>query len=118
MIQDRAASEENYERFIQRVRESREVFGLQSPDGGWAVCPSHEEGVSVLIFWSDRAYAARHQKNEWKDYVPSAIALDEFIDGWLKGMHQDGVLVGPNWDANLCGLEIEAMDVARRLTLE
>ena len=117
MIQDRATSEENFSRFIERVREKREIYGLQSPGGGWAVCPSNEkEDASVMVFWSDRAYAARHQKDDWKTYTPSAIPLDEFIDAWLKGMHEDGFLVGPNWDANLFGLEVEAIEVARRLT--
>jgi len=119
MLQDRATSQESYDRFVARVRASGEVFGLQSLDGGWAVCPSHEcEGASVLVFWSDRAYAVRHQKDDWSDYVPAAISLDEFIGAWLRGMHREGSLVGPNWDANLCGLEVEAIEVAKRLTEE
>ena len=118
MLQDRTTSQENYDRFIRRVTESREVYGLRSADG-WAVCPSHDvEGASVLVFWSDRAYAARHQKEVWSAYVPTAIHLDEFIDAWLRGMHRDGTLVGPNWDANLCGLEVPAIEVAKRLTEE
>jgi hypothetical protein len=67
-----------------------------------------------LMFW-DRAYATRHVKDQWSAYVPQAISLDEFVDSWLKGMHNDGVLVGPNWDANLCGLEVLPAEVARRL---
>jgi hypothetical protein len=116
MLQDHATSQESYDRFVERVLERREVYGLRSPNGGWAVCPSHEEeGASVLVFWSDRAYAARHQKEDWKDYIPTAIPFDEFTDAWLKGMHTDGSLVGPNWDANLCGLEVRPIEVAKRL---
>ncbi|MDP3070111.1 MAG: DUF2750 domain-containing protein, partial [Opitutaceae bacterium] len=119
MLQNRATSQESYDRFVDRVRHSGQAYGLRSPDGGWAVCPSHEnEGVSVLVFWSDRAYAARHQKEDWSEYVPTAIALDEFIGAWLKGMHADGSMVGPNWDVNLCGLEVRAIDLAKRLTEE
>jgi hypothetical protein len=117
MLQDRATSQESYDRFVERVLKSGEVYGLQSPDGGWAVCPSQDvDGASVLVFWSDRAYAARHQKEGWSDYVPAAIGLNEFIGAWLKGMHADGSMVGPNWDANLCGLEVTALEVAKRLT--
>jgi len=115
MLQDHATSQESYDRFVERVLERREVYGLRSPKG-WAVCPSQqEEGAAVLVFWSDRAYAARHQKEDWKDYIPTAIPFDEFIDAWLKGMHADGSLVGPNWDANLCGLEVRPIEVAKRL---
>jgi hypothetical protein len=34
---------------------------------------------------------------------------------WLKGMHEDGVLVGTNWDANNCGLEVEPPELAAEL---
>jgi hypothetical protein len=117
MLQDHASSKENYERFIVRAKAQGEVYGLQAPDGGWAVCPSNEDDeADVIVFWSDRAYAALHQKEEWKDYVVTPVALDEFVEAWLKGMHEDGSIVGPNWDANLIGLEVEPIDVARRLT--
>ncbi len=115
MLQDTATAKENFERFLKRVRESGEVWGLESKSG-WAHCPSHEfEDTDVLVFWSDRAYAVSHQKLDWKNHRPTVIPLDEFINSWLKGMHEDGVLVGPNWDANLCGLEVEPLDVAKGL---
>ena len=119
MLQDSAASKENYDRFIERVSARGEVFGLQFPDGGWAVCPSQaEKDVSVIVFWSDRAYAARHVKEDWSLCAPVAISLEDFIDAWLKGMHEDGSLVGPNWDTNLCGLEVTPAEVAKRLVEE
>jgi hypothetical protein len=31
-------------------------------------------------------------------------------------MDKDGVLVGPNWDANLCGLEVEPLELSQKLT--
>jgi hypothetical protein len=117
MLQDRAASEENYRRFIDRSLAGGKVFGLQDKDGGWAVCPSQQyENSEVIVVWSDRAYAARHVKEEWANYSVSEIDLDEFIGAWLRGMHQDRSLVGPNWDANLCGLEVEPIEVAKALT--
>jgi Protein of unknown function (DUF2750) len=116
-MQDRPASAEAYERFIQEVLESDEVYGLCSPDEEWAVSPSQDdEELDVLLVWSDKASAARHQKGEWEGYKPTAIPLEEFVDFWLNGMHEDGVLVGPNWDAELGGLECEAREVAERLT--
>lgn len=116
MLQDRAASEANYRRFIEQVRDTQEVWGLQS-DEGWAYCASNEyEDTDVLLFWSDRAYAQSHAKGEWSRHKPVAIPLEEFIDNWLQGMDEDGVLVGPNWDTGLCGLEVEPGEVAEKLT--
>ncbi|MCR9600741.1 DUF2750 domain-containing protein [Vibrio alginolyticus] len=85
MIQDKATSSSNCIRFIDRVIENRTVWGLQHPDGGWEL------------------------------YVPSPINLDSFVDNWLKGIHSDGHLVGLNWDPNLCGTEVVAIDVAKML---
>ncbi len=117
MLQDRATSEANYERFVARSLKGGKVYGLQDRDGAWAVCPSQEfKDRDVIVFWSDQAYAARHIIAEWAEYKVSEIGLDEFIGAWLRGMHEDGSLVGPNWDANLCGLEVNAVEVAKRLT--
>ncbi|WP_308412840.1 DUF2750 domain-containing protein [Vibrio parahaemolyticus] len=60
MLQDKATSSSNYIRFIDRVIENRTVWGLQHPDGGWAVCNSNQyPDASVYVYWSDRAYASR-----------------------------------------------------------
>ncbi len=118
MIQDRATSEGNYQRFIERARESGKVWGLRGDDG-WAYCASNEyEDTDVLVFWSDRAYAQRHAQADWRGHKPTVIPLDEFIDNWLQGMHNDGALVGPNWDPELCGLEVEPREVADKLTAD
>jgi len=110
-----ADMQQNYERFVTRVRESESVWGLKSDDG-WAYCPSNEYECDVLLFWSDEAYARRHAVKEWEDYKPVAIDLDSFIDNWLKGMHNDGVLAGINFNADLAGLEVEPSKLAQELT--
>ncbi len=116
MLQDQATCQENYDRFLLRLKKSCEVWGLQSAKG-WANCPSNDyERRDVMVFWSDRAYAARHCKEDWSTYAPASIPLDASIARWLPGMHNDRVLVGPNWDAHLCGLEVEPLEVARKLT--
>lgn len=115
MLHLSADAKANYDRFVRRVKESNKVWGLKSPEG-WAVCPSNEyENTTVYPFWSDEAYAKRHCINEWSNYWPASIDLDSFIDSWLKGMHEDGALVGANWNSDLAGLEIEPIDLAKLL---
>jgi hypothetical protein len=118
MPQDSATSESNYRRFIERVRESGEVWGLRSDDG-WAYCASNEyEDTDVLVFWSERAEAQRHAQGDWAQHQPAVIVLDEFIENWLQGMDEDGALVGPNWDPEFGGLEVEPSDMADELTAD
>ena len=116
MQHDRNPSEDNL--FVQQVRETGKVWGLLSKHG-WAYCASDEyEDTDVLLFWSDRARAQWHAKAEWTGHKPTPIPLQTFIDQWLRGMHEDGALVGLNWDGDLCGLEVEPRELAELLVAE
>lgn len=120
MTQDHdPSSERSYDRFVQRVAETRIIWGLHSDAQGWANSPSSEEDdTDVILFWSDRDEAAAHCTEEWSAHVPVEIEFDDFIDAWLQGMDADGVLAGPNWDADFEGLEVTAKDLADRLLME
>jgi hypothetical protein len=108
-------AEENHQRFVHDVRDSGLVWGLKS-DQGWAVCESNEyEDTDVYPFWSSEAEARLHCQDDWADFVPERLALDLFVDTWLAGMSEDGVLVGTNWDEELSGLEVEPDDLAEEL---
>ena len=114
LISDLAA---NKDRFIARVRESRVVWGLRS-QSGWAYCPSNEREADVLLFWSEEAHAKLHASGDWSEYVAAPIDFDAFVDRWLRGMHRDGALAGVNFNADLAGLEMEPVELARALTEE
>jgi len=108
-------AEENHDRFVRDVRDRGFVWGLKS-DQGWAVCESNEyENTDVYPFWSDEAAARIHCRDDWADFTPASLPLDLFIDTWLAGMSEDGVLVGTNWDEDLSGLELEPDDLAQAL---
>jgi Protein of unknown function (DUF2750) len=116
-MQDRATTDAAARRFFERIREAGEVWGLRDPtDEGWATCPSNDsEGKTVMLFWSDRAYAARCARDDWAHYVPSAIPLEMFVDAWLPGMASEDFLMGPNWDGDLRGIELTPGEAAGRL---
>ncbi|MEN9433675.1 MAG: hypothetical protein RLZZ422_1264 [Pseudomonadota bacterium] len=104
-----------YDAFIAEVKQTGQVWGLNSDDG-WATCPSaFFEETDVIPFWSNEAAAKLHCTEEWSHYQPEAISLNEFLTDWLPGMHEDDIMVGPNWDEELEGLEIEPQDLAAEL---
>lgn len=39
------------------------------------------------------------------------ISLEEFLDDWLPGMHEDVILVGVNWNGEMEGAEVEPLDL-------
>jgi hypothetical protein len=104
----------NKDRFIRRVLETGQVWGLRSDDG-WANCPSNQNDADVLLFWSDEAYAKRLAEKDWASYIPTPIDLPSFLDNWLQGMHHDMALAGVNFNSDLAGLEIDPLDLAKEL---
>jgi hypothetical protein len=104
-------TEDNIERFFTEVIASEVLWGLEGPDG-WALCPAEgEDDTDVMPFWSQREFAEPHCEGDWSEYRPTAIALEEFLDDWLPGLDKDGLLVGVNWDEELEGVEIAALDL-------
>ncbi|MCU0736154.1 MAG: DUF2750 domain-containing protein [Methylotetracoccus sp.] len=118
MIQLTGDLHANYQRFVENIQESGQVWSLQTPDG-WVIVDSAEyEDSEVMPFWSEEAYAKQHCVGEWAHFTPAAIPFDEFVEDWLAGMDEDGVLVGPNWNAELDGLEVEPIEILKLLTVE
>lgn len=109
---------ENFDRFIVEVIESGCLWGLEGPEG-WALCASEKYQASdVMPVWSQREFAELHCRDEWSDYKAVAIDLEEFLDDWLPGMHDDVLLVGVNWGEDLEGDETEPLDLLEEFEQE
>lgn len=104
-------TDENYRLFFNEAVNTGCVWALQS-ETGWGQCASEKYSESTVIpFWSQPEYAEAHQQDEWADYEVVAISLEEFLDDWLTGMHEDVLLVGINWNEALEGEEYEPLDI-------
>ena len=114
MLQDKAETNANEDRFFQRVLDSGTAWMLNTPQGGIAYCEYHETEFSVFLFWSDRAYANRQRKDGWEQYNAAKVPVEHLARMFSK-MADNGVLVGLNWDANLCGNEACPADAVTRL---
>jgi hypothetical protein len=64
------------------------------------------------LFFSDQRTAQKLCSDDWCDYQPALISLDDFLNKWLAGMHDDERLMGLDWAADLDGEELEPGDVA------
>lgn len=107
---------QNIEQFVDDVLETQQIWGLKHPDMGWAVCESNEyEDTTVYVFWSNEGSARQHISEEWSDYAATPIDLEPFLEEWLFGMNEEGLLAGIDWDENLVGDEVEPLDLAELL---
>ncbi|SMF60959.1 Protein of unknown function [Alteromonadaceae bacterium Bs31] len=103
--------EQNYDQFIVEAMGTGCVWGLENAEG-WALCPSvYNDNLDVMPLWSQPEYAEVHCREEWSSYKVVPISLEELLDEWLPGMHEDLLLVGPNWDKDLEGVEVEPLDL-------
>lgn len=111
-------TEDNLDRFIVEAIATGCVWGLEGPEG-WALCPSEKyKETEVIPFWSQPEFAQELCDGEWSAYKPVALSLDEFLEEWLPGMHEDVFLVGVNWDSDLEGVELEPLDLIEEIESE
>lgn len=103
--------DENFDRFLAEAEDTGCVWGLEGPDG-WALCQSNfNEELDVLPLWSQPEYAQVHCVDEWRDFKVVPISLEELLDDWLVGLHEDVTMIGPNWNGEMEGDEIEPLDL-------
>jgi hypothetical protein len=109
----------NYDRLIIESLEQGCIWGLRDKDNNWAMVESSiDPDIGVIPFWSNQDLAFQLCSDEWTIYKPVAIAMEEFLDDWLIGMHQDVLRVGINWNAELEGQELEPLDLLEEFELE
>lgn len=76
-----------YEYFVKKVVDWEEVWGLF--DDGWAMTED-DNGKLMMPFWPKKEFAEYCAYEEWSNYKPLSITLDEFITDWLPGIKEDG----------------------------
>ena len=102
------------EKFVYEVLETDTVYYLQK--GEYAeTTESHnyenDEGnpAPVIPFWS-KTFISYARK--WADDLEiQEISLESFVKNWIRGMNEDGVIVGLNWDQNGIGYECDPIDL-------
>ena len=84
------SAEQRYDYFINTLLEQKEVWGLAS-DSGWLILP--DDGEEHLPVWPQPQLAQAWAMGDFADCQPKAIALDDWLDKWLPGMIEDGLLI-------------------------
>ncbi|GAC44105.1 DUF2750 domain-containing protein [Paenibacillus popilliae] len=104
-----------YEYFIKKVVSWEEVWGLF--DDGWAMTED-DDGKLMMTFWPKKEFAEFCVFEEWSDYKPQSITLDEFITDWLPGLKKDGYKPSIFWnrdDSAVLDIDILLEDLKEEL---
>ena len=103
--------------FVEKVRLSEQVWALGGDDDGFVVCESNQFAeTDVLLLWESEDAAKAQCKEEWQEFTPVEINLDEFLDEWVEDLNEDSALVGLNWNDDQVCVEIEPVGLARALS--
>lgn len=91
-----------YEYFIKKVADFEEVWSLRDSEG-WATLGIGEKDFFPV--WPKKEFADICIGEEWENYYPESIDLDEFLDHWLDGLKEDNIRVTVMWN-NGSGIDI------------
>jgi hypothetical protein len=80
-----------FEHFIKVIADVQEVWGLYQD--GWALAAA-DDGTTVFPLWPAKEYAQVCAANEWSDYEPHSISLNDFTEVLLPKLKLDGALPG------------------------
>ena len=112
---DRATCDSHQKRFVERITEYLTVWYLSHSDGVANSTSNTDEERTILMFWSDKAYASRVLDAEYPEYEIESMDLFDFLYRWLPGMTGDDVLAGVNWTHDLIGVEVEPFDLREEI---
>lgn len=103
---------DRYDYFIRKVADFENIWGLNSD--GWALY-GDDEGNQVLPLWPEKEFAELCAVDEWRDYIPEAIGLENFLCKWVPGMTNDKTLISVFPTLETSGLIISPSDINKDL---
>lgn len=111
MDQETEAFKAVYKTFVEKAAANRSVWGLKGK-GGWANAETSGDADAVIPFWNDRAQAKACARDDWKGFLPTEILLADFLENWCIEMAENDTQAGINWNAQMQGVEVDAIDLA------
>jgi hypothetical protein len=123
MLQDSILTRQRHERFLRKICQTGIVWGLENTEGFATSSTNNiqddkEDPFEMICFWSEEALAKACAKEEWKEYNPVQIPLNDFIENWCIGMDNDGLIAGTNLDTNMFGYEARPLELVVELLKE
>ncbi len=98
--------------FVAKTLALGTVWALQGADEDWAICEFNHGEFDAMLLWPEEKAAKACALGEWKNYKPTAIALQEYVESWLPAMQEDGIRVNINYGPKSRGTVVAADELA------
>ena len=109
---NRFTAEQRYDYFVNKVIEMKKIWGLCSDDG-WVILSDERDGH--LPIWPHAELADLWVTGDYSDCKPTDISLDEWLNKWLPGMEEDGLLAAVAPDTEGEGIIVSAQELAETI---
>ncbi len=104
-----------YQLFLNEIFTHQEIWLLESQEG-MACHPSFEDNQQMcILFWSNGILAEAERDGDFENLEARNLSLAEFMENWLPGMDDEGVVCGLNWQNEEGGMEILPADLLEDL---
>lgn len=108
------SADERYAYFTREAVARDGVWTLQG-SGGF-VAFRDEDGRDCFPFWPSPELAAAVANDDWADCRPEPLALEVFMERWLKGMARDERLVSVFSTPDGTGIVVEPLELYEDLS--
>lgn len=102
--------------FIHNICMNNEVWALKNKEGialstSCEYVNTNNEPLVLMCFWSENQKATLCAQEDWHDYTPFRIPLDDFIELYCLDLANEGMLIGTEFDQHMKGHEIDPLDL-------
>jgi hypothetical protein len=108
---------DRYIHFIKQVANSAEIWMLGNESG--IASYNDDEGNILIPIWPHEVYAKACCTDEFSNYTPESISLEDWIEDWLPEMHEEGQLIAvfpvPNDKGTIIEWEVFIEDIEEEL---
>jgi Protein of unknown function (DUF2750) len=102
--------------FYREVAKNERLWTIR--DAGGFPAPLNDENKRAQPFWSSKARAEKVIASvpAYSIFQPFELELRVFLERWVPGLIEDGILVGINWSgASATGFDVEPAQVAQNI---
>ncbi|WP_296150619.1 DUF2750 domain-containing protein [uncultured Flavobacterium sp.] len=108
------SSLERYKYFIRKVADFETVWGLYSD--GWAM--ASDNNSNSIVFWPEKIFAEKCIDNQWENYKPKSINIDDYLNKWIPGMEKDNLNAIIFYTAEDKGIVVSPSDLKKDIVEE
>lgn len=110
------APQKRYDYFIKKIADAQQLWTIVDSEGNYAI--SMIDKHSLISFWPEEEFIASNLEENWEDYKPLLLTLDDLSDNVIDYIAQEGLLINVFPLNGRSGFVVDLEEFSRDLTTE